>query len=130
MFHRVKKIWRGLLACSLGLTLIGSAYAGSDDWLNIGPIFDQFDLTLTQGHRTEIGGPVFYSQTQEDDKLWAIPPFFSMDKNSGTDSEEWDFFYPVMTYDRFGSEHRWQLFQLFNISGGDSTRSGACSRFR
>ena len=124
MFHRDKNIWGGLLAFILGLFAVASAFAESGDGRSYGPLYDKFDLTLTPGQRTEIAGPVFYSQKTEDSTTWALPPFYAHVKDSGTDSEEWDFLYPVMTYDRFGTEHRWQFFQIFNISGGMSTRSG------
>lgn len=123
MFHREKK-WQGiLLACVMGVAVFSGARAESDNWLNLGPLFDEFDLTLAAGQRTEIAGPLFYSQKREDDTLWAIPPWFSHYENSALDAEEWDFFYPVMTYDRYGPEHRWQLFQIFNTAGGEAIGS-------
>jgi hypothetical protein len=108
------------LWCGLGLALIVSARADTADWLNAGPLFDDFDLTLSTGHRTEVAGPLFYSEQREGTTTWAIPPFFSHFQDPAIDAEEWDFFYPVMTFDRYGTEHRWQIFQVINTSGGMS----------
>ncbi len=47
-----------------------------------------------------------------------MPPIFSSDVDTGTDSKEYDIFYPVLTYDRFGEQYRWQICQLFSIAGG------------
>ncbi len=124
MWFGVKKIWGGLLLCCLGFATVTNTHADDDNLLNLGFLYDRFDLTLTPGERTEIGGPLYYSQKREDDNIWGIPPWFTHYKNPAIDSEEWDFFYPVMTYDRYGKEKRWQLFQIINISGGESTRDG------
>jgi hypothetical protein len=45
---------------------------------------------------------------------------FSHYRDYGTDSEEYDFAYPVATYDRFGTEFRWHFFQLLSFAGGDN----------
>ncbi len=65
-------------------------------------------------------GPFYYKQTTEDDRLIAFPPLFSHLKSPATDSEEYDFVYPLLTFDRYGSEYRWQLFQLLSFSGGQN----------
>ena len=37
-----------------------------------------------------------------------------------TESKEFDLLYPVLTYERFGTEYRWQLAQLLSFSGGQN----------
>jgi hypothetical protein len=37
-----------------------------------GPLFDEFDLTLAPGHRTEALGPFFYSEQKETRRTWAV----------------------------------------------------------
>lgn len=83
-----------------------------------GPFVAEFALTLEEGHRTEAFGPLFYRRQTPDEVTFAIPPLFSRLSSPSTDSEEIDFGYPILTYERFGQEYRWQLFQLLSFSGG------------
>ena len=99
------------------------------DPLSAGPLFDEFKLTLSPGHRTEILGPLFYSQTSGSETIWAIPPLFSDTKDSAIGLREWDFLYPLMTYDRYGAQYRWQFFQLLSFAGGPSQTSDVKERF-
>src|SRR5258706_15077102 len=90
----------------------------AEEPLHAGPFFDHFNLTLDQGERTEIGGPFFYSQTNDTERIWAVPPLLSYTRDSGTESLEFDFVYPIITYDRYVDQYRWQFFQLLSFSGG------------
>lgn len=83
-----------------------------------GPAFSEFRLTLEAGKRIEIGGPVFYREERGEISQWAFPPLMSMTHDSGIDSTEFDILYPILTYDRFGAEYRFQIFQMFNFAGG------------
>src|SRR6185295_18888461 len=60
---------------------------------------------------------------------WALPPFFSHTEDPVTDFEEKDFLYPLLTYDRFGHEFRYQLFQLFSFTGGRNQTNANTRRF-
>jgi hypothetical protein len=84
-----------------------------------GPIFSDFKLTLDVGMRTEILGPLFYCEQRDEISQWALPPLISLTHDEGIDSTEFDFLYPLLTYDRFGSEYRFQIGQLFNFAGGE-----------
>ena len=84
----------------------------------LGPIFSDFGLTLKPGHKMEAVGPLFYSQEYEDTTQWAIPPLMSYTRDEGVPSVEFDILYPLLTYDRFGVEYRFQIFQVFNFAGG------------
>jgi hypothetical protein len=83
-----------------------------------GPFFSQFPLTLDSGNRTEAIGPFFYNQQMDSEKTWSIPPLFSHDSDPAVESEEDDLLYPVLTYECFGTEYRWQLGQLLSLAGG------------
>jgi hypothetical protein len=96
---------------------------------NAGPLFDEFDLTLSQGSRTEAVGPLFYSEQSETRHTWAIPPLFSSTRDPAVELEEIDFVYPLLTYDRYGAQYRWQLFQLWSFSGGPTQQEPARNRF-
>src|SRR5258706_6567547 len=95
----------------------------------VGPLYQDFHLTLAPGHRTEILGPVFYYEHKESARLWAVPPLFSYTLDDEVDFSEFDFVYPVLTYDRFGSEYRFQIFQLFSFAGGKTQSETNVSRF-
>ena len=120
---------RYLVLLWMGLAVIGTPIAAKADSPDAGPLFDDFDLTLASGHRTEALGPFFYSEQKETQRIWALPPLFSYTRDPGTESQEIDFLYPVMTYDRFGDQYRWQLFQVLSFAGGPTQRESARDRF-
>ena len=92
-------------------------------------MFDEFDLTLAPGHRTEALGPFFYSEQKETQRIWAVPPLLSYTRDPDTESKEFDFLYPVMTYDRYGEQYRWQFFQVLSFAGGPTQQESARDRF-
>ena len=129
MLSRVKFITKLLgLFCLAGLAGMRFPVIAGQDW-NAGPLFDQFSLTLEPGHRDEAVGPLFYSQEKDTERTIAVPPIFSHVTDSAIDSEEFDFLYPVMTYDRYGREFRWQFFQLLSLAGGQNQQEIPRSRF-
>ncbi len=100
---------------------------GAED-IHAGFFFDRHELTLEPGERTEAAGPFFYETKTEFENIFALPPFFSHATIPATDSEEYDFLYPALTYDRFGKEYRWQLGQLFSFSGGQNQAEAGIHR--
>lgn len=121
----------------LFVLLLGAGTSSqADEPLHAGFIYDQFNLTLTPPAvdlhlwtRTEAAGPLFYSEQQETRHTWAIPPLFSFTEDPATESEEYDFVYPILTYDRYGQQYRWQLFQLFSFAGGPTQKEKVRRRF-
>ena len=101
-----------ILMTSASLSAIGA------EALHAGFLYDEFNLTLAPGNRTEAVGPFFYSEQKETQRIWAVPPLLSYTRDPGTESKEFDFLYPVVTYDRYGGQYRWQFFQLLSFSGG------------
>ena len=94
-----------------------------------GPAYSHFRLTLQAGERTESVGPLYYSDQMGDQTRWAIPPLMSWTHDRGVDSEEFDFLYPIITWDRFGEEYRFQILQLFNFAGGATQTDTNTHRF-
>jgi len=94
-----------------------------------GPLYHEFGLTLAPGHRTEYLGPLFYTERKESTRLWAAPPVMSYTLDEEVDFAEFDFFYPVLTYDRFGSEYRFHICQLFSFAGGHTQTDTNVTRF-
>jgi hypothetical protein len=87
---------------------------------NMGFIYDHSPLTLEPGHRTEILGPLFNLEQKDSEKGWAFPPFLSYRSDAAADFEEFDLAYPLLTFDRFGAESRFQILQLFSLSGSQA----------
>ncbi|GEM_PF-108109 len=112
----------------LGVFLVGPA-VGQTNPIHAGFGFDRSPLTLESGFRTEAGGPFFYEHRGELAHTWALPPLFSYTDWVDGHATEYDFAYPLLTYDRFGEEYRWQLFQLLNFSGGQTQADAARHRF-
>lgn len=81
------------------------------------------------GRRTEVLGPLFYSQQVDTERTWALPPLFSLWRDPATESEEFDFVYPLFTYDNYGGQYRWQFFQLLSLAGGPTQQETARDRF-
>ena len=125
---------RSLQCCFLvaGLLMLGPSRVGAVD-LAAGPLFDEFKLTLDEGHRTEAVGPFFYKQEIVDDgsvaKSWAVPPLFSYTVNDDVDYEWFDFLWKGITYNRYGSEYRIQVIQLLSFSGGQTQSETNVNRF-
>ena len=115
-----------LILLVLGL-LPGAAWADSP--LEAGPLYDEFKLTLALGHRTEAAGPFFYTEQQESQNTWAVPPLLSDMRDPDTESREFHFLYPIMTYNRFGDQYRWQFCQVFSFAGGPTQTEPERNRF-
>ncbi len=81
----------------------------------------------TSGEQKTIG-PFYKFEEGSESRMWAIPPLLSHETWKGVEAEEWDILYPLVTYDRFGSEFRLQLFQSFSFSGGINQESERTKR--
>ena len=100
------------------------------DEISAGPLFQEFDLTLTPGSRKEIVSPFYYSEQKGDQHTWAIPPLtIAYTADPTIHYREFDFAYPILTFDQFGSEYRLQFFQLFAFAGGNDTKDDRARRF-
>ena len=115
-----------------GLLPVLSVQSMASD-ISAGPLVQQFKLTLDPGHRTEVVSPLFYTQElgEEPDitRVWAAPPFFSYSLNEDLDYESIDILWKGITYDRYGTEYRFQIVQLFSFAGGQTQSETNASRF-
>jgi hypothetical protein len=100
------------------LALGFSATAFAEDEFHAGWLYDRFPLTLDSGWRTEVVGPIFYDQQKDTEKTWAFPPFFSHTTDPDVEYREDDFLYPLLTYESYGHEYRWQFLELWSHAGG------------
>jgi len=128
--HKIsRRLSPGLRICGLGLVLGCCSPAFAEGVFHAGPFFDEFPLTLDAGHRTEAAGPFFYEQKKDTETTWAIPPLFSHDTNPAVESREDDLFYPLLTYERYGAQYRWQFIQLLSFAGGQEQNDSWKKRF-
>jgi len=119
------------LWCLAGLVflLCGMSNGHGADSLSAGPLYAEFYQTLVSGQRTEAAGPFFYNEQHGTQKTWAIPPLISYTTDAAVGLKELDILYPVLTYDRYGEQYRWQLFQLLSFAGGPSQGEDERHRF-
>jgi len=109
-----------------------------------GPLYQEFPLTLAPGERTEALGPLLSwerqwepgvgrgpakARTTSGESTFALAPLFSRVVDREVDSNSFDFLYPLLTYDRFGEEHRFQFLQVLSWSGGQSQSGLPAKRF-
>ncbi|WP_423430411.1 hypothetical protein [Limisphaera sp. 4302-co] len=97
--------------------------------LESGPLVHRFPLTLEEGKRTEALGPLFAREDDEDTRMWAVHPVVSVESWKGQDRLSVDVLYPLFTYDRTGSEARWQLMQLLSGSRGADQEQRTTARW-
>ena len=112
---------RFLLAC-----LFGQIAASAID---LGPIYDSFPLTLEKGKRTEWMGPLVNVEKTTNDWGWTFSPLMSYRYNAAVDNTSFDLLYPIITHDRYGSEYRFQIFQVFSFAGGNNQKQEKKKRF-
>ena len=61
--------------------------------------------------------------------MWAVPPLFLHDSDPDVERNEYNFLYPLLTYEKYGEEYRWQLIQLFSFSGGQQPDDSGIKHF-
>lgn len=130
-------IIHGLLRMGSGLLLIlaftmplASEISDADPFSTwtAGPFYSRFKLTLEEGERTEILGPLFHQQTTPETREWGVSPLFSYLNLEETDRDHIDILYPLMTFDRIGQEKRFQIFQLLSFSAGQKQSGNEARR--
>ncbi len=136
------------------LCLTGFAVA-ADRAVGAGPLYCRYRLTLEPGEGVQALGPLWIrkevwperrtgrlgpdewlSEEQRRDpavvsriaRSFTIAPLFSWYTDPSVDASFFDFLYPVVTYDRYGTESRFQIFQLISFSGGRQQRAAENER--
>ena len=102
-----------MIAC---LTM-GCSFSSRAD-TSYGPLAHSFESTLNEGLRDEFFGPLLYRESYGATRTWGIPFVYTRSQKEDIDSDEWDLFYPLLGFDRFGEEYRLQLLQFINAHGG------------
>lgn len=107
---------------------IGFSISGRAD-SSFGPLAHSFESILNEGLREEYFGPLLYRESYGATEAWGIPFVYARSQNKDIDSDEWDLFYPLLGYDRFGDEYRLQLLQFINAHGGKGRDQSDAERF-
>lgn len=120
--HQFLKICLGLLWATIASPV--TTYA-----IDLGPIYDSFPLTLDRGKRTEALGPLFNVEKTTNDWGWTFSPLMSYRHNPGVENTSFDILYPIVSLDRYGSEYRFHIFQVFSFAGGNNQKQETKRRF-
>src|SRR3954462_7862350 len=72
-----------LFSLLLSYLFFGLCDVSADELRDAGFLYDHFDLTMAPGHRTEMLGPLFYSEEKETQRSWAVPPILSYTHDPG-----------------------------------------------
>ncbi len=116
------KVFAGVV---IGISVAGLTDAGE---IAFGPLVHEFKLTLAPGERWEAAGPLVGYERKELKEQLALAPLLSYTLDRDLDVQELDFAYPLLTYDRFGTEYRVQLFQVLSVAGGRNQSGDAAKR--
>ena len=101
-------------------------FASSPSYKSIGPFYDihfspwdQIVVTEALGPFVSVGSPSpSYTPVTDIARQLTLAPFFTYTRHTQQNTETWDLFYPLVGWDRFGSESRLQIFRIFTISTG------------
>ena len=128
LLRKLKNCAVSLMASIILVDCYEVAHAAGET-LSAGFLFDEFDLTLEPGYRAEAAGPFFYSEKKDSEQTLAVPPFFSVNQNTVIHSGELDLLYPLLTYEHYTDEWRFQLFELIAFAGGRQPDEFQTKRF-
>ncbi len=126
MFRDIKAGYRGALGVLIALVVLAPGLCAGP--IQAGPLAQEFDLTLGSGRRWEALGPFLSFESDHARSQWGFAPLLSHAWSGADDAEDFDFAYPFLTYTRHGPEYRFQIFQLFSISGLNSAAGQAQRR--
>lgn len=127
--HRMGFISRYLPILPLLAAAGGAVHAAPEPHVEAGPLAHEFTLTLGQGFRGEAGGPFFWQEVAPGTRGWAFCPLISFHHDAAVERTQYEFLYPLITYDLYGTQYRWQFMQLLSWSGGRSTDDSDTKRF-
>jgi hypothetical protein len=113
---------RLFLLLFISATLGAPVSHAEDRRLRAGPIAHEFPLTLLEGKRLEVLGPLFHHEQTELWEAWTLSPLLSYTRNLGVDSTGIDFLYPLINYDRVGKEYGLRILMLFSFAGGEDQK--------
>jgi hypothetical protein len=94
---------------------------------DLGPLGTRSATVHEPGERHEALGPLLSGEVHGSQQWWALSPLVVDLEDPEIGRRHFDLLYPLLTYDRFETESRWQLLQLLNFATsqpmGDGTNS-------
>ncbi len=115
---------QNLLLC---LCLLLGAGASAVQASDRGPLELRTATVREPGERHEALGPLLSGEVHGSQQWWALSPLVVDLEDPEIGRRHFDFLYPLLTYDRFETESRWQLLQWLNVATsqpiGDGTNS-------
>lgn len=100
----------------------------SNDWKHFGPLYDRYPAVSHSGYRVEFLGPLFGWEKSDSASLFRFSPALTLYKDESIPQREFDLAYPVITFDKFAREYRFQIMQLLSWSGGDALKGEGTKR--
>lgn len=73
--------------------------------------------------------PLYESSQSVSTTAWQLPPIASKVTDKNVESLEFDFLYPLLTFDQYGEEYRFQFLQGLGFSGGQNQDKEVSRRF-
>ena len=123
----------GATAAAAATLVLGPVTLPAGSTPPLGPLAQQFQLTLEPGQRTELLGPLFFHEDRglpgDVTTVWSIPPLLSHGFNRDIDYEFYDFLWKGATYNRYGKEYRIQILQWLSFAGGVTQTDTNVDRF-
>ncbi len=114
------------------LRLLAVAATGVAGAAELGPLTATAPAVMQPGERHEAAGPFFSAETSGTQHWWAFSPLLRSFRDPALGRVHFDLIYPLLTYDRFETEYRWQLLQWLNVAGSqtiaDATNSDTKTR--
>ncbi len=122
MTFRPTPWWR--IPFGLLLVVAALATATAADWTP----FDQVSSTVREpGERHETLGPLLSGEVHGRQRWWALSPLLVDLEDPEIGRRHFDLLYPLLTYDRFESESRWQFLQWLNFATSQPITDGTNS---
>ena len=124
MFQILKWLSYSFYICLLILFFIGENSSSEEEDFSLGPLFDSDQDKTQQTQEVDALGPFITSKKTETRFEYGFHPLFYLVEDTEKDSTEFDFLYPVATYDRRENDRRFQFFFYLLFYETVQTRSG------
>ncbi len=119
-----RSFFHGFLLSLFILVFIGEDSSLGERGFNLGPLLDIETNKTKETQEVEALGPFISSKKSDTRFEYGFHPLFYVVEDEEKDSTEFDFIYPLATYDRRGNDRRFQfLFYIFFYETVE-TRSG------
>jgi len=130
LFPRFRVFIHRLRICCLGLAIGFHRHLCRGGFFVPGRSSINFALTLDSGNAPKPPGRFFMTSAKIREKHGPFHRYCLYDTDPATESKEFDLVYPVLTYECYGMEYRWQLAQLLSFSGGQDPDNSTANASR